>query len=517
MTPEHSPSRIGPYRLIEKLGQGAMAQVYRASDPAGREVALKVLYPHLIGDEGFVGRFRREAEAAAQLDHPRIVRVLDHGSESDLHYLAMELVAGPSLRAWLAGRSRPLAVEEAVSLVGNLADAVAYAHSRGVVHRDLKPGNVLLRGGQPDDPVLTDFGIARMVDATVATASGVTLGTPVYMAPEQGQGQPGDARSDVYALGVILYELLTGAPPFEADSPYALILRHIHTPPPPPRTLRPDLPPALEAVILRSLEKDPASRYPDAASFAAALRASLSQPAARRSRGVIVALATGLLILLTLLALASWRLGWLPGVPGPGDRAVAARATPTVLTLQGGPAVADTWIDPDVPDRPAFDDGKVHLQGPSTPDRVLVRPALPAWPADAELLNATLSLYTVPWKPADNRFATVAVHRVLRDWDVTTATYEAPWRMAGMEPDVDFQSAPFITVTLTTLLTQEGWLELDITPAVREWLAGAPNYGLALRMTDDSFGMAHLWVYTSEYEDPNLWPKLKLVYRDGRP
>jgi len=491
-----------------------MAQVYRACDPSGQEVALKVLHPHLTEDEGFVARFRREAEAAAQLDHPHIVRVLDHGSEAGLHYLAMELVDGPSLRTWLQGRSRPLAVEEAVTLVGRLADAVAYAHSRGVVHRDIKPANVLLRGGRPDDPALTDFGVAHLVDATAATAAGAILGTPAYMAPEQGQGQLGDARSDVYALGVILYELLTGAPPFEADSPYALILRHIHTPPPPPRTLRPDLPAGLEAVILRALEKDPGARYPDAASFAAALRESLSQPAARRSHVLPAALAVGLLLVALLVA---WRLGWLPGVPGPGDRAAAAKATPAVLTLQGGPAVADTWIDPDVPDRPAFDDGKVHLQGPSTPDRVLVRLTLPAWPADAELLNATLSLYTVPWKPADNRFATVAAHRILRDWDVTTATYETPWRTPGMEPDVDFQSTPFITATLTTLLAQEGWLELDITPVVREWLAGAPNYGLALRMTDDSFGMAHLWVYTSEYEDPNLWPKLKLVYGYERP
>ncbi len=515
MRADSYPHSIGPYKVIEPLGQGAMARVYKATDPTGWEVALKVLHPHLTDDEGFVARFRREAEAAAQLDHPHIVRVLDHGSEAGFHFLAMELVDGPSLRTWLRERSRPLAVEEAVSLVGRLADALAYAHGRGVVHRDLKPSNLLLRGGRPGDPVLTDFGIARMVDATVATASGVLLGTPAYMAPEQGQGQPGDARSDVYALGVILYELLTGAPPFEADSPYALILRHIHTPPPSPRTLRPDLPPALEAVILRSLEKDPAARYPDAASFAAALRTSLSQPAANRSRGVTVALAAGLLLLVALLA--AWRLGWLPFLPEPGDRAAAAKATPAVLTLQGGPAIADTWIDPDVPDRPAFDDGKVHLQGPSTPDRVLVRLALPAWPPNAELLNATLSLYTVPWKPADNRFATIAVHRILHDWDVTTATYETPWRTPGMEPDMDFQSTPLITVTLTTLLTQEGWLELDITPVTREWLDGEPNYGLTLRMTDDSFGMAHLWVYTSEYEDPNLWPKLRLVYDHERP
>ena len=184
-----------------------------------------------------------------------------------------------------------------------------------------------------------------------------------------------------------------------------------------------------------------------------------------------------------------------------------------MLILQGGPAITDTWLDPDVPQRPAFADGKVHLQGPSTPDRVLVRTTLPEWPTDAKLLTATLSLYTIPWQPEENRFATVAVQRILRDWDITTATYASPWRTPGLEPGVDCEAAPFITVTLTTLLTEPGWLDLDITQAAQGWLAGQPNHGLALRLTDDSFGMAHLWVYTAEYEDPNLWPKLTWVYQ----
>jgi len=501
---------IGGYRLTDRLGQGAMAQVYRGLAPDGRPVAVKILHPHLTGDEGFLARFRREAAAAGQLDHPHIVKVLDYGNEGELHYLVMELVEGPSLQAALRGRRQPLAPTEAVALIAALAEALDYAHGQGVIHRDVKPSNILLRGGRLADPVLSDFGVARMVDATVATQAGALLGTPAYMAPEQGEGQPGDERSDVYALGVILYELLTGQPPFQADSPYALILRHIHTPPPPPRSLRPDLPPALETAVLRALEKDPAARYPSAGAFAQALTASL-KPSARPGRtGLLVALAA--IALIALAVVVGWRLGWRPGgLPESG--ALAARATPAVLALQGAPTILDTWLDPDVPDRPAFDDGKIHLQGPSTPDRVLLKLALPAWPANTELLTATLSLYTVPWKAAENRFATVAVHRLLTDWDVTTATYETPWHTPGMEPDVDFESTPLITVTLTTLLTEAGWLDLDITPLVREWLAGEPNHGLAVRMTDDSFGMAHLWVYAGEYEDPNLWPKLTLVYR----
>jgi serine/threonine protein kinase len=490
MMPDLCGSRIGPYTLHGRLGHGAMAQVYRAADPSGQEVAVKALHPHLTDDAGFIDRFRREAEAASALEHPNIARVLDHGCEDGCHYLVMELIEGPSLRAWLDERDQPLAPVEAVTLAAALADIVAYAHSQGVVHRDLKPSNVLLRGGQLETPVLTDFGVARMVDATVATAADATLGTPAYMAPEQGQGQSGDGRSDIYALGVILYELAVGRPPFEADSPYALILRHIHTPPPPPRTLRPDLPPALEAVILRALEKDPASRYPSAAAFAAALRQSLALPQPPPKTWPLALVGLGALILLLLFA--AWRLGWPPLTIGATGQAAAPQPILSTKVLQGSPAISDTWIDPDVPDRPAFDDGKVHLQGPSTPDRVLVRVALPEWPANTELLTATLSLYTVPWKPEDNRSAAVAAQRIWRNWDVTTATYESPWSMPGLEPGVDCEETPFITVTLTTLLTEQGWLDLDITAALRDWLAGQLNYGLALRLTDDSFGMAHL-------------------------
>lgn len=508
-----SGKTVGRYQLLERVGQGAMAQVYKGLDPtSGTKVAVKILYPHLTADEGFVARFRREAQAAAALDHPNIIRILDHGTEGELSYLVMELVDGPSLKTVLQKRKKPLTPEEAVRLVAMLADALEHAHRQGVVHRDVKPSNVLLRDGRLDSPVLTDFGVARMVEATVATEAGTTLGTPIYMAPEQGEGRSGDARSDIYALGVILYELLTGQPPFEAESPYALILRHIHTPPPPPRTLRPELPKALETVTLRALAKEPTARYPSAAAFAVALRHSLTPVPEPRLRRFAYGLA-GIAILLLLTMFAAWRLGWLPGAPTPPGEVIAAKATPAVLTLQGGPAIADTWLDPDLPDRPAFDDGKVHLQGPSTPDRLAYRLTLPEWPPQTELLTATLSLYIVPWKAEDNRYATVTAHRLLRDWDVTTATYVIPWSSPGLRPDVDYELEPVTVVTLTHLLQNEGWLDLDITPVVRAWLEGKPNYGIVVRLTNDSFGMAHFWVYTAEYEDPDLWPKLTLIYQ----
>ncbi len=512
MMTDVSGKTVGRYQLLERLGQGAMAQVYRALDPAsGSHVAIKILYPHLTSDEGFVARFRREAQAAAALDHPHIIRVLDHGTDGEMSYLVMELVDGPSLKTVLEQREEPLDPQEAVSLVATLADALEHAHRQGVVHRDVKPSNVLLREGRLDSPVLTDFGVARMVEATVDTAAGTTLGTPAYMAPEQGEGKSGDARSDIYALGVILYELLTGRPPFEAESPYAVILRHIHTPPPPPRRLRPALPRTLEAATLRALAKEPTARYPSAAAFAEALRQSLTLTPPSRLHPFAYALA-GIAALLLLILFAAWRLGWLPGAPTPPGEVIAARATPAVLTLQGGPAIADTWLDPDLPDRSAFDDGKVHLQGPSTPDRLAYHLTLPEWPPQTELLTATLSLYTVPWKAEDNRYATVTVHRLLREWEVTTATYATPWSSPGLQPDVDYELEPTTVVTLTTLLQNEGWLDLNITPAVRDWLEGQPNYGLAVRLTNDSFGMAHFWVYTAEYEDPDLWPKLTLIY-----
>jgi len=501
---------LGRYQLLECLGSGGMAQVYRARDPLkGTAVAVKVLYPHLTADEGFTARFQREAEAAALLDHPHIIRILDHGSDDGLSYLVMELIDGPSLETVLRQRDEPLSPDEAVRLVATLADALDYAHRQGVVHRDVKPSNILLRGGRLDDPVLTDFGVARIIDATLATAPGTLLGTPTYMSPEQGEGQTGDARSDIYALGIVLYELVTGQPPFQADSPYALILRHIHTPPSSPHTLQPDLSPGLEEAIMRALAKDPVERYPTAVAFASAL----TRRAAARSRWHVLAYAISAVVLLFLVGVfAAWHLGWLPVGTRSSGKVIAAKATPVVLTLQGGPAITGTWLDPDVPDRPAIDDPKVHLQGPSTPDRLVYRLKLPEISADTGVLSATLSLYTVPWGE-DNRYATVVLHRLLRDWDPATATYSSPWSSPGLQAGVDYEAEPFLTMTLDELLHNEGWLDLDITLVVRDWLAGQPNYGLMVRTTDDSFGMAHFWVYTGGYDDPDLWPKLALVYQ----
>ena len=505
---------LGRYRLVELLGQGATARVYRAhllDDDA--QVAVKVLHPHLTMNPETVSRFERETRAAATLNHPSIVRVIDCGREGNFSYLVMSLFEGPTLKEYL--REQPahtLPVTEAVTLAARLADALEYAHHQGVIHRDVKPSNVLLPGGDLTAARLTDFGVAYMTEATVETASGTTLGTPAYMSPEQGQSKPADVRSDVYALGAVLFELLTGRPPFQAESPYAMIMHHIHTPPPSPRSLRPDVPAAVEAVILRALAKDPAARYPTAAAFAAALRQSLRQPepVAPPRWSWLLASAMGVALLL-IVVLIGWRAGWLQAIRYRGLAAADVKPVTATLILQGPPAVRGAWPDPGMPDRIAYEDPKVHLQGPSTPDRIAYRLILPALPEDTAIVTATLSLYTAPWGE-DNRYATVALHRLLRDWSPITATYVSPWTSPGLSSGVDYEAEPLLRLELDDRLHNEGWLDLDVTGVVREWLAGRPNYGVMVHMTDDSFGMAHLWVYTSEYEDPDLRPKLTLVY-----
>jgi len=267
---------LGKYRIVEHLGHGGMAEVYKAyQESLDRYVAIKILHPFLAQEEGFLARFRREAKAVAALRHSNIIQVFDfdYDSERDIYYMVMEYIDGPSLKVRLrelAQRGERLPLAEIVHIAAAVADALDYAHRRGMVHRDVKPANVMFTGeGQV---ILTDFGIAKMVNVTGLTASGAMVGTPAYMAPEQGMGEAGDERSDIYSLGVMLYEMATGVLPFEADTPMGVVLKHINEPLPPPRSVRPDLPVALERVIIRALAKDPNQRYQTAAAMAADLR-----------------------------------------------------------------------------------------------------------------------------------------------------------------------------------------------------------------------------------------------------
>lgn len=270
---------LGKYQVLEPMGKGGMSRVYRAYHPQlDRYAAVKVLRPDLAQDEGldpssWRSRFRREARAVAALRHPNIVQVFDYDVEDDISYIALELLEGDSLKTRLNDyriRDQSMPLGEVVRVMLDVLDGLAYAHSEGMVHRDVKPGNILLtKRGQA---VIADFGIAQMVEGTRHTVPGAFIGTVHYISPEQGQQGHSDPRSDLYSVGVILYEMLVRRPPFEGDTPLAVLLKHVNDPLPLPREIDPSIPEPFERIILKALAKDPDHRYQSAAEMAHALR-----------------------------------------------------------------------------------------------------------------------------------------------------------------------------------------------------------------------------------------------------
>jgi serine/threonine-protein kinase len=264
----------GRYRVLGRIGGGGMADVYLAEDThLQRRLALKVLHRRFAQDREFVERFRREAEAAAGLSHPNVVAVYDRGEFDGNYYIAMQYVEGPTLRELI---DRGLTIEQAVAIVRQVLEAARFAHRNGIVHRDLKPRNVIV---DPEgSAVVTDFGIARAGVSDI-TQTGSVMGTPHYLSPEQAQGHEVTAVSDLYSIGVMLYETLTGRVPFEAESAIAIAMKQVSEVPQRPSSLNPRVSPALDAVVMRALEKDPGQRFQNADAFLAALTAAMRQPA----------------------------------------------------------------------------------------------------------------------------------------------------------------------------------------------------------------------------------------------
>src|SRR5213083_1523980 len=251
----------GRYQVVRKLGSGGMANVYLAEDQElGRRVAIKILNDRHANDDQFVERFRREAKNAAGLSHPNIVSIYDRGEAEGTYYIAMEYLDGRSLKELIVSRGQA-PIRLAIEYARQILAAIRFAHRHGIVHRDIKPHNVLVDG--EGRLKVTDFGIAR-AGTSQMTEAGSIIGTAQYLSPEQARGAPVDQRSDLYSVGVVLYELLTGVVPFSGDTPVEIAMKHLSSPPEPPSRKRAEIPHDLDMVVLRALAKDPADRYQSA-------------------------------------------------------------------------------------------------------------------------------------------------------------------------------------------------------------------------------------------------------------
>lgn len=270
----------GRYKIEALLGRGGMSAVYRATDPKlRRTVAVKLIHPHLSTDNDFVRRFKTEASSIAAFRHPNIVQVYDFDYDGENYFMVMEYIAGGSLQEKIRkfkSDNTLIPIEQAVSTIAGVCDALSYAHKIGMIHRDIKPANIMLTADE--QPILMDFGLVKILNATTHTGTGAIVGTARYMPPEIINDEPPDERSDIYSLGITLYELLSSTPPFNAKSVLSLITMHLHDPVPDLKPIRPDIPYELIRIINRSLEKDREYRYHSADEMANDLRRFLSKP-----------------------------------------------------------------------------------------------------------------------------------------------------------------------------------------------------------------------------------------------
>jgi beta-lactam-binding protein with PASTA domain/tRNA A-37 threonylcarbamoyl transferase component Bud32 len=511
---------LGRYELKSLIARGGTARVYLAYDRRlGRQVAVKVLFEELSGDSAFVERFRREAQAAANLNHPNIVSVYDWGEANDSYFLVMEYVNGVSLSRYLADKGR-LGVTEAASIGAKVANALYYAHRHGVIHRDIKPGNVLLteEGGVK----VTDFGIARAGSAQDSiTQTGVVMGTAQYFSPEQAQGMPTDGRSDIYSLGVVLYEMAAGRPPFTGDSPVSVALKHVREPVPPLRELVPDVPEAFEAIVMKALAKNPEQRYASAAElardledFVAGKRVSVAPPveapppateaapavpepprrarvrdpfmrAARlRRRLYLAATLAMLLIAAGLVFLGGWNLGWfgapasirLPDVTGQPVSTATQVLTNNGLKAKVVRVPSAVATDLVISERPragtVVKEGSVILlEVSSGPLTVKVPPVVGLTLADAlsDLKAAHLKanpegVYST--QPANTVLSQdPAAGTLVQAGSVVTITYSSPNAAIAVPPVVGLPLAQAVN-TLTQSGLQVGNISYEPSPSV---------------------------------------------------
>jgi serine/threonine-protein kinase len=426
------PPRIGTefagYRIEALLGRGGSSTVYRAESPRlGIQVALKILNADVSGDESFRERFVRESKLAAAINHPNVITIYDAGAEGDELYIALRYVAGGDLRDAL--RDGALEPERALSILAQVAGGLDAAHARGLVHRDVKPANIMLDSGlgadAPEIAYVTDFGLIKELHSPGrATATGDLLGTIDYVAPEQIEGRAADARADLYALGCVAFECLTGRTPFERDNEAAVLWAHMKEPPPAASGARPDLPPGVDEAIARALAKEPADRYDTCLELVGALRAELALPASpggratlplprpvRRRGGAARLLAAGAACLLLGAAGASAAFLLAGGDGGDGREAAPAAETRTVITTveADGPAELPAYIPETFRDRckaaraptPDFDASFVcRLDGPA---RIVRYSHAIAGPAMAAYLRGRLRALGLPAPPPPER------------------------------------------------------------------------------------------------------------------
>ncbi len=389
-------SRLGSYEILEEIGRGGMGCVYKARQPSlDRIVAVKVLLPQLAADKVFVERFLREARSIATLEHPGIVTIFDVGEASGTYYFAMQLLDGRPLDELLE-EGKPLPVETAVDVLEQVARALDFAHRADILHRDVKPGNIILtRSGHA---VLTDFGIAQALSDTRLTKTGTSIGSPEYMAPEQIEGKKLDARADLYSLGVVFYQMLTGRVPYQGDSPVAIVYQHVKAPVPSPREADPEIPELCDRVATTLMAKLPEERYPSAEALLSALADEPFAGGDGRTRpGALGSWLAGGAIALGLVLAGVY---WLGGMPELGRRLAASapaeiEAAPVPPAGSIAPAAAEPVVDatpaaePEPPPAPPTRALRITSEPPGATvvldGQTLERPT----PAEIELLPET--------------------------------------------------------------------------------------------------------------------------------